>query len=190
MKRFAVALFATVLISCSDADQVSPPPQAALLTDNLTFVRFSADAFAAAEKSGSFWAVPGQSRALVLHYADTGEEFLRFTVGSSSLLTSDSVQISVQVDESGKLTFHFQPSGLKFNGLAPAVLRINHARANKDIDADGDVDLIDALLKVEAGVYKRELPLLPWIKIPSINLTGDVEQANVYDFTSFGMAVD
>src|SRR5688572_23877413 len=63
MKRIVVALAATVAISCSDADQVSQPTQAALLTSNLTFVRFSDDAFAAAEKNGSFWAVPGESRA-------------------------------------------------------------------------------------------------------------------------------
>lgn len=190
MNRLAVALLATFLISCSDADQVSPPTRAALLTNDLTFVRFSDDAFAAAEKTGSFWAVPGESRALVLRYNDTGEEFLRFTVGASSLPTPDSVQISVEVDASGDLTFHFQPSGLRFNEWAPAVLRVNHARANPDIDADGDIDLIDAVLELQAGIWKRELPILPWIKIPSINLTSNVEQANVYDFTSFGMAVD
>ena len=190
MNRLSVALFAAILLSCSDADQVSPPTQPALLTDHLTFVRFSADAFAAAEKSGSFWAVPGESRALLLRYADTGEEFVRFTVGAASLLTSDSVLISVEVDAAGVLAFHFQPSGLQFNERAPAVLQINHARANPDIDADGDVDLIDTTLGLQAGIWKRELPILPWIKLPSINLTSDIEQADVYDFTSFGMAVD
>ena len=190
MKRLAVALLATVAISCSDADQVSQPPEAALLTSDLTFVRFSEDAFAAAEKSGSFWAVPGESRALVLRYSDTGAEFLRFTVGPTSLLSSDSVQISVTIDANGELAFHFQPSGLRFNGWSPAILHVNHARANPDVDADGDVDLIDSLLELQAGIYKRELPGLPWLKIPSINLTGDVREARVYDFTSFGMAVD
>ena len=190
MKRFAVALLATVLVSCSDADQVTLPPQAALLTDNLTFVRFSDDAFAAAEKSGSFWAVPGESRALVLRYTDTGDEFMRFTVGPSSLTSSDSVEISVQVDAAGALTFHFQPSGLQFNSLSPAILRVNHSRANPDVDGDDDVDLTDTLLRLQAGIVKRELPGLPWIQIPSLNLVGNVEQADVHDFTSFGMAVD
>jgi hypothetical protein len=190
MKYFVVALLATFFVSCSDADQVSLPTRAGVSTDNLTFVRFSADAFAAAEKSGSFWAVPGESRAVVLRYTDTGQEFMRFTVGAASLPGSDSVRISVEVDPAGVLTFHFQPSGLRFNGDAPAILHIDYSRSNPDVDADGGVDEIDAVLKLEAGIYKRELPGLPWIEIPSLNLSGDTKQASIYDFTGFGMAVD
>ena len=190
MKAFRVAALAALLISCSDADQLAVPEQAALTADNLTFFRFSDAAFAAAEKSGSFWAVAGQTRTLVLRYTDNGAEFLRFEVGPGSLLRSDSVQITVQVDASGQLVFHFAPAGLQFSNSNPAILRIDYARANPDIDADGDVDLADRLLTIQAGIWQRELPLLPWIKIPSINLAETVEQAKVYHFTSFGMAVD
>jgi hypothetical protein len=189
MKRLPL-LFALFLIACSDADQVALPPDAALLTSQLTFLRFDDAAFAAAEKSGSFWAVRGESRSLTLRYADSGESFLHFEVGPNTLVDRDSVQISVQVDESGQLTFHFEPSGLRFNSYAPAKLRIDFGRANRDIDADGDVDLIDTLQNLQAGIWKRELPILPWLKIPSVNLLGTAQQANVYDFTSFGMAVD
>jgi hypothetical protein len=189
MKSSRVALLAALLISCSDADQISPPLQAVNTSANLTFLRFSDAAFAAAEKSGSFWAVAGQSRSLVLRYSD-GAEFMRFDVGANTLESSDSVLISVQVDQTGALSFAFAPAGLQFNNSAPAILRIDHSRANADVDADGDVDLIDRILATQAGIWKRDLPLLPWVKIPSINLSGSVEQAKVYDFTSFGMAVD
>jgi hypothetical protein len=96
----------------------------------------------------------------------------------------------VQVDENGDVAFHFQPSGQEFNPLSPAILRVNYSRINPDVDADGDVDFFDQLLALRAGVWKRELPLLPWIKIGSVDLTRTLEKAKVYDFTSFGMAVD
>lgn len=190
MKAIRVALLAALLISCSDTDQVSLPTQAVVSTSNLTFLRLSGDAFAAAEKSGSFWAVPGQASSLVLRYSDTGEEFLRFDVGASSLETTEPVQISVQLDPTGALIFHFAPSGTQFNNSDPAILRINYARMNPDVDGDGDADLSDRILGTQAGIWKRELPLLPWLKMPSIRLQSDVEQAKIYDFTSFGMAVD
>lgn len=189
MKALQVAALAALLISCSDTDQTAPQ-QHTVTTNDLTFFRFQAEAFAAAQKSGSFWAVPGQSRSLVLRYNDTNTEFLRFEVGPNSLLGTDSVQISVEVDASGELAFHFSPSGLRFNNFSPATLRVDHARANRDIDADGDVDFDDRLLTMQGGIWKRELPLLPWLKIPSINVLDTTEQAKIYDFTSFGMAVD
>lgn len=189
MKALRVAALAALFVSCSDTDQTAPQQQA-VTTNDLTFFHFEANAFAAAEKSGSFWAVPGQSRSLVLRYSDTNAEFMRFEVGPNSLLGTDSVQISVEVDANGDFAFHFAPSGLQFNNFSPATLRIDYARANPDIDGDGDVDFADRLLTMQGGIWKRELPLLPWLKIPSINVLDTTEQAKVYDFTSFGMAVD
>ncbi len=180
-RRITAALVALLLISCSDTDQFAPT-QAGLLTNEPTFLRFSNDAHQAAEKSGSFWAVRGQARTLVLRYSDSGSEFMRFDVGANSLLDGDSVLISVQVDPNRELVFHFSPSGLRFNDAAPAVLTIDYSRAN--------LDLLDRLLSLQAGIWKRELPVLPWLRVPSLRLLGTVEQAKVYDFTSFGMAVD
>jgi hypothetical protein len=190
MNRLSALLLALLLISCSDADQVSQPPQAALSTDQLTFLRFSSAAYASAEKSASFWAVPGSARSVVLRYADSGAEFMRFEVGASSLSGTDSVLISVAVDQGGDFTFHFSPSGLRFNPDAPAVLRINYERADDDVDRSGYVDLFDTLNLLTATIWKRELPGLPWLSLPSLNLLGRVEQVDVHDFTSFGMAVD
>ena len=186
--RWATPLLGLLLISCSDADQFSPP-RASLLTSQLTFLRFTDDAYQAAEKSASFWAVSGKSRTLVLRYADTGQDFLKFHVGPNTLVDRDSVLISVAVDDAGNFAFDFSPSGLRFNPDAPASLALNRSRTNTDIDADGDVDLLDELHSLQAGVWKRELPVTPWLRIPSINL-GVVERSDVYDFTSFGMAVD
>lgn len=190
MIRKLAAALVLLTAACSDFEQGPPPEQAGLVTSDLTFLRFRDDAYQAAEKQGSFWAVPGQARTLVLRYSDTNQPFLEFHVGEQTLVDQDSVQISVQVDASGALSFHFAPAGLKFNRWAPAVLRIDHGRKQADIDADGDVDLADSLLAITAGIWKQDLPVLPWLKLPTVNLLGTVAQTNVYDFTSFGMAVD
>jgi hypothetical protein len=190
MKKLTACCLALLLISCSDADQVSLPRQAALSTDNLTFISFNDAAFAAAQKGGQFWAVPGESRTLTLRYADSEQEFMKFEVGPHSLQTTDSVLISVQLDANGVFAFHFSPSGLRFNPEAPARLKINYARASDDVDSDGDVDLLDALQFVNARIWKRELPGMPWLSLPTLQVVGKVEQADIYDFTSFGMAVD
>jgi hypothetical protein len=75
--------------------------------------------------------------------------------------------------------------------VSPAArLTIDYGRAHPDINGNGYVDLGDTLLSLGVDIWKRELPLLPWLPLPSLNLLGNVERASVYDFTSFGMAVD
>jgi hypothetical protein len=190
MKKLTACFMALLLISCSDADQVSLPTQAALSTDKLTFLRFSDAAYSAADKTASFWAVPGEARQIVLRYADDGAEFMRFEVGPNSLVTSDSVLISVAVDAQGAFTFHFSPSGLKFNPSAPARLLLDYTRVNADVDANGQANQYDAMLLARGQIWKRELPGLPWMGLPSLDLMDRTEAVDVLDFTSFGMAVD
>ena len=84
MRRIAIAL-SLLAISCADVDRVATPPQEGLLTSDLTFVRFTPSAYAAAEKSASFWAVKGQTRSVSLRYADTNGEFMSFTVPANAL---------------------------------------------------------------------------------------------------------
>lgn len=190
MIRKIAAVLVLLTVACSDFEQGPPPPQATLLTNELTFFRFRDDAYQAAEKQGSFWAVPGQARTLILRYTDSSQPFLIFQVGENSLPGTDSVQISVQVDPNGLLAFHFSPSGLQFNPLAPAVLRIDHTRKQVDVDRNGNVDLRDTLLVLTAGIWKQDVPTVPWLKLPTLNVLSTMAQTNVYDFTSFGMAVD
>ena len=83
MKRSALALLA-IVAACGDGG-VTPPVQTALLDSDLKFYRFDATAFEQAPRHASFWAVRGESRALVLRYNDTNAEFLRFEVGPSAL---------------------------------------------------------------------------------------------------------
>lgn len=197
MKRAVLALLAVAVAACSE--QVATPKEQALTTSDVTFLKFQPAAYAAAEKSGSFWAVKGQDRGISLRYADTGGEFMHFTVGADALATrpdgtpfqaGDSVLISVSVDADERIIFNFQPSGLHFSDAQPAELRVDYARANPDINADGVVDLADTVLRLQAAVWKQELPGLPWLKLPTISLSSDVAQSAVHDFTGFGMAVN
>jgi hypothetical protein len=206
MKRSLFAVVAILITGCSES--VVAPVQRDLIldestlsrsTDFLTFYHFSDAAFANAPRQANFWAVKGGSRALVLRYADTNEEFLRFEVGPASLLRrpddtliadGDSVMISVHLPPSGEMIFRFSPSGLKFDPSNPARLTINHARSNPDLNGDGLVDLTDLVLDAGAHIYKQEDPLDPWFQIPSINLFGGVSTADILDFTGFGMAVN
>ena len=197
MKRSVVAVVAILITACSE--RVMPPAQTALLSNDLTFYRFDGAAFEHVPRQASFYAVKGEPRTLVLRYTDTNAEFLRFSVGAQSLSqrpdgtqfqAGDSVLISVDVDAAGAMVFRFSPSGLKFSASSPAALTIDYARRNPDIDGNGVVGLGDALLEIRAGIWKQELPLLPWFKIPTLNLSGDAARADIHDFTGFGMAVN
>jgi len=199
MKRLILAALAILSTGCGSDAVMMPTGQHSLLLTDPTFLQFDATAYAAAPKQGSFWAVKGQERDIVLRYTDTGDAFLRFRVGAESLAkrpdgsafeAGDSVLISVAVDENGAMVFRFSPSGLKFSDAAPAELKLNSARANPDYNGDGVVDLLDSVASMQLGVWKQELPVLPWLKIPSVRLVGTVVKAEIHDFTGFGMAVN
>lgn len=197
MRRWFFALMAVGVVGCSDTSSVSEPvpepdPQAILGIDlgisGLTFYKFAPDAFAAAEKSGSFWAVKGQDRELVLRYSDTGGEFLRFRVGANSLnrrpngtyfATGDSIQISVTVDATGKMKYSFEPSGLRFSSWDPAELTLGYSRA----------DGLNTLVGLP-GIYRRDSWLLGWLPLPTVNLFGNTAKADVKHFTDFALALD
>ena len=198
MKYSTLAVLLVFAAGCADTDPTTAPTQANLLSSAPTFYRFSDAAFAVAEKSGSFWAVKGQQRGIVLRYSDTGAAFMRFDVPAAALAqrpdgsafqAGDSVQISVQVDAGGDFIFRFEPSGLKFNNAAPAVLTLDHSRTNPDINGDGRANLGDFVASLTGGIWKQELPILPWIKLPTLNLS-TTARTDVDDFTGFGMAVN
>jgi len=197
MRRALFAITALLIAACSE--QTVTPGQSALTTSDLTFLQLRPDAFAAAQKSAQFWAVKGQDRAVALHYTDTGQELMRFSVGADALAArpdgsafqaGDSILISVALEESGQLIFRFQPSGLQFSNSRPAELVVDGSRTNPDINADGIVDLRDTVLKLQAGIWKQDLPGVPWLKIPTLNLNSDVVRSKIDDFTGFGMAVN
>lgn len=187
MRRLLVALLAFSAVGCGK-DLVTGPDRQELLALDLSFYSFESSAYAAAEKSGAFWAVKGEDRAVVLRYGDTGAEFLRFEVGANSLYkrpdgtlfeAGDSILITVAVDGSGRMMYSFEPSGLEFDNTNPARLTLNYARA----------DALSKLLGLP-GIYQRNSALLPWLPLPTLNLSGDVARSDVHHFTDFALAVN
>ena len=178
MKRMYLLAAALLAAACANSD-ISAPRRDALLSLDPSFVRFDTDAYAAAEKSASFWAVGGEEREIRLHYLDTGEEFLRFKVPEEALPAGDSVQISIRVATDGTMRFHFEPSGLQFSSDHPAELHIEFDRAQ-----------IGLLQSLTASIWRQDIPLAPWIKLPTLHLSGDDVESDVLHFTDFGMAVN
>jgi len=167
----------------------------------LQFLRFSSSS-AVTVRTASFWAVKGQNRKLIMRYAparpgDTGDTFLEFEVRNNSLLTrpggllllpGDSILITVALDNSDRFILHFEPSGLLFNPLDPPRLDINYARADHDIEHDGDQDEHDRTLESALRVWKQELAGLPWLPQISVRIDDDDIEAKILGFTSFAMA--
>lgn len=192
MRRLVFALMACVVTGCSDPtlNEPDPDPQAGLGLNlgGLTFYKFERDAYVAAQKRGSFWAVKGQDRQLTLTYGDDASAFLRFEVSANSLHrrpdgtlieAGDSVQISVTVDGTGRMKYTFEPSGLQFDVASPARLTLDYTRA----------DPVSKLLGLPI-IYRRDSLASGWVAIPTLNLLGTTAHTDVEHFTDFAIAVD
>jgi len=196
-----VSVFALMtLVGCESS--VAPEPET-LEEGELTFVRFSTEAFSLAQQEASFWAVKGVDSELELEYApdSTGaepERFLRFRVREETLMTQpngspfaegDSVLITVRVDDAGRFLFDFQPSGLAFNPDEPAELKVWYLRSNPDLNGDGVVDGLDAQFELDLSLWKQESSGAPFEKIGTVQLDeADEVEAEITTFTGFALA--
>jgi hypothetical protein len=193
------ALAALVLAACHEpiGSDDDPRPE-----DQLTFVRFTAESPPAVTQA-SMWAVHGQTRTLVIRYAGQPESeppLLEFRVDALSLLRrpnglpflpGDSVLITVTTDPLGRFLFDFQPAGLVFSPLIPAVLRLNHNRADPDLNGDGVVDQQDAALDASLRIWTEPSLSLLFVPIPTLRipiLGIELFEGQVTHFTGFALA--
>jgi hypothetical protein len=192
MKRWCWLLFAALLISC---DNSTDPDDQGVVEGDLNILVFTS-ANAVPAKQASFWAVKGQNRKVEMNYAD-GSEFLEFEVRNQSLLrrpdgtlmqNGDSVLITVNLDASNRLIVYFEPSGLVFNPIDPARLRLNYRDTSDDIDRDGDVDARDLQLEALLRIWQQERVGLPWVPTLTFRIDADDLEARVLSFTGFAMA--
>lgn len=189
MSRLSLLLCSALVVSACE-DTTSPEPIAE--GSEPTFARMQ-QGMQLETTEASFWAVRGQTRTLELRRAD-GTQALEFVVGAnslaarpdgSSLTPGDSVLITVRHLPQGGYMFDFQPSGLRFSSLEPALLRISY---DADLDGDGLVGLLDLLLEGTLSVWTQAAPGLPWLPIPSLQLPGRVVEGRVTHFTGFALA--
>ena len=195
--RRLLSIALVVLAAACDSTAPEDPERP---EDELTFARFSSETDADVAQA-SFYAVRGQTRTLAVRYrgqAQTDPPLLEFVVGPLSLLTrsdgrpflaGDSVRITVTVDTQRRFVFDFQPSGLLFSPLDPALLRINYGGADDDLNRDGLVNQLDAVLEARLRIWQQTALGLPWLPVPTVRLSGQQRvEGRVTHFTGFALA--
>ncbi|HKJ92865.1 MAG TPA: hypothetical protein VJ957_06840 [Longimicrobiales bacterium] len=196
----AMLLATTLLAACKGT---SGPTQDGVPESDLTFVVFPDSVLPLVTKQGSFWAVKGQDRAMMLRYqpeqpGEEGESFLEFKVPGDALLKrpdgtafaqGDSVQITVQVSTDGRFLFEFSPAGLQFDPNHPARLDVTYSRTGGDLDGDGTVDQQDQELQKKLGMWKQEAVGGLWYSVGVLKLD-DLEEieGDITGFTGFALA--
>jgi len=198
MVRLGVLLFAAALVSCGES--TSPEGKQ---TDELRFLRLDPTAPPLVTQRDSFYAKVGEDRELRMYFRprpleNDSTEFLRFRVDAgalsrrpdgSSFAVNDSILITITMIDLSRLILDFQPSGLRFNPLRPAQLKIRYENADHDFDEDGDEDDGDLRLEGTFNIWRRENATQPWFPLGSIrHLEIDEVEADILGFTNHALA--
>lgn len=183
------------------ADTALISVHAAVPAADLTFFEFAANAPELQTRDTSFWAVEGDSRQLVLHYApetpgEDGETFMEFEVPGDALLRrpdgtafaeDDSVLITLHVDDAGRFLFTFEPSGLVFDPDHPARLDVRYR--DSDGDGDGDDDGDDDALRENLGIWRQDGDTDLWVRVATAKVEeSESVEAKVLGFSRFALA--
>ena len=202
LRPFAILLalaVAALALACGDGTG----PERTKDTDELTFVRFSANAPDLAQTTVTFWAVKGQDRRGRLYYVtplnspDTAE-FMTFRVREESLLRrpdgtpfadGDSIEITITLLNPLTLAVNMQPAGLRFSSFEPAELEFEYDESDDDFDDDGDVDVDDSSAERRISIWRQELPGQPWVRLSTrIEVSLNEVEADITSFTSYALA--
>jgi hypothetical protein len=150
----------------------------------------------------SFYARKGEDRELRIYFQNevggSGEEFLRLRVAAPSLLahpdgtpflTGDSVLITVRVADPTQVMFDMDPSGLTFDPVTPAELKIHYSHADHDFNEDGSINTVDDQIKSRLSIWRQETPADPFILVGSVNSESLEEMdADILGFTRYAIA--
>lgn len=197
-QSLALILFAASLASCGD----STAP-AGKQTDELRFLRLAPDAPPLVTQTVSFMAKTSEDREVRMFFRprpgeSDSSEFLRFRVDAGTLsrrpdgsafAANDSILITITMIGGTDLIFDFQPSGIRFNTLRPARLKIRYENADHDFDEDGDEDDVDLSLEGTFDIWRQETGTQPWFPLGTIrHLEIDEVEADIYGFTNHALA--
>ena len=185
--------------SCSDGsgpnDGTRPPSE-------LNVIHVAPTSTPLFNPSATFYAKRGEDREVRIFFQDEaggqGEEYLRLRVDAQSLLAlpdgtpvleGDSVQIGVRVVDPAEMLFELTPSGLQFNPLDPAQLKIHYDHANGDLNDDGRVDGEDDSLESTLSIWRQEQPGDPFIRLTSVlSVEIDEAEAELTGFSRYALA--
>jgi len=135
------------------------------------------------------YAKRGEDREAQIFFQDEsggqGDEYVRLEVDAGSLLATpdgspilpgDSVLIQVSVVDPAEMLFDLEPTGLKFNPVAPARLTITYAHAGGDLNHDGVSDGRDGSIERTLSIWREESLTDPFVRLSTV-LTTDTDEA-------------
>jgi hypothetical protein len=208
LRRYVMPLMlALVAAGCSDETGPSPTAVQAALAALVSapgthILRQSPTAPKLQAYQVSFWAKRGTQTTIFLNYRRAPgqwlpDPFLRFKIPINGLVAGaggvpldrgDSVLITLTVD-TVLFNVDFQPSGVLFSKSSPAQLAIWYQDANPDLDADGDVDAVDEMLKEQLAIWYKGSKTDAWRQLWSKNdATQELVTAALYHFSQYALA--
>jgi hypothetical protein len=144
----------------------------------------------------SFYARRGEDREVRIYFQDdvggAGEEYLRLRIDAPTLLAlpdgspilpGDSVLVHVRGVDPTQMLFELEPTGLKFNPLVPAQLKIHYDHADGDLNDDGSVNGEDDAIEGTLAIWRQEQPGDPFVRLGSV-VSADLDEAEA-ELTGF-----
>lgn len=200
--RPLILLAATLVVglaACSDSaspnDTTRPPGE-------LNVIRVDPTSRPLFNPVDSFYAKKGEDRELRIYFQDdvggSGEEFLRLRVDAPTLqarpdgtpfLGGDSILITVRVVDPMRVLVEMEPTGLTFDPVVPARLKIHYNHADHDFNEDGAIDISDDLIKSQLAIWRQETLTDPFVRLGSVNVE-ELEEidADILGFTRYAIA--
>jgi hypothetical protein len=207
MRVFKSSLVAAVLAmaaACTDSttpgDNNGPVPPG-----SLTILTLAPGHPPLTTQSISFWAKFDLDTEAEIDFQLTPtetESYLRLRVDKLSLLRfpdgtlfgpGDSVLITINVIDEDSLYFEFLPSGLRFNPVRPAELRIEYNHAGEtiegDFNGDGLVNAEDDQIEADLDLWVQESPGGLFTGLDAIlEFEFDEVEADIFGFSRFALA--
>lgn len=175
---------------------------------SLNFLQLDASAPALCNDSAGAWFIKDSSGAeqeLALTFPETGStcagsthDFLRLRIKGSSLQrhpdstlidNGDSVFISVKWVGSDSILFDLQPTGLLFDHLDPAELKIEYNECGPDLNHDGHNDGEDNDIEQRLDIWRQERPGFPFVRVGTARSEENNEiEAKLNGFSRYAIA--
>ncbi len=175
-------------LACSDSMgpvQSRPPAQ-------LNILRLSPTAPPLLATSTTFNACNGSGAEGRLFFSDgtggEGEEFARLTLHNNTLLAkpdgspfgpNECIQITMALDDPTQVLVQLEPTGLRFNPVAPAELRLQY----------GEAEGVDSTVESQIAIWRQETAGAPFVQIGSALFKDQTEvEASLFGFSRYALA--
>ena len=199
LRRLAVLAALTAIWACSDSTGAKVKRD----ESDLGFLKTAPGAPPLVRTTDSFWAVRGEERELrIAHRPRSGmadsTDFLRLRIRAGSLISvpgglpiavGDSLLITVNVVDAGRVMVELQPAGLQFAPGEPAELEMFYREADQDYNNDGSVDSDDAAVEQRLRIWRQGKPGEQWIEVGgSLSVDSDAVKADLNGFSRYAVA--